>query len=214
MADDDPQRQRLEDMLKASEQRRKPGPGPREEAGGEAAPPKRPSGGSPGSEPPDEAPDGGRPPRATGTAATQVKTGLVLGPLGILVGFLLSPIVGLLLGIAAIVLGVMVARKTTDVRAKIAVGLGILGVIASIVSFVIVLSASEEGGNGGDDSEESDDEGGSDSGGEDGDSDGGDGDSDGGDGGGDSDGGDDSSSLRHHRVLAGTRAGDWCLRPA
>lgn len=205
MADDDPERQRLEDMLKASEQRRKPGPGARGGAGGEATPSDRPTEDTSGDDA--EGEDGsGRPPRATGSASTMVKTGLVLGPLSILVGFLVLPIVGLLLGIAAIVLGVLVSRRAADVRAKIALGLGILGVIASIASFAIVTSTMEGDDDSGD-SEEEEDDGDSDSE-DDGDSGGDDGDSNDGNG-----NGDGSSSMRRTRVVATKRCGELVLRP-
>lgn len=155
MADDDPDRPRLEDMLKASEQRRTPkADGQAETRGDEPAKTRGEPDGSSGEG--DGTDDGGRSSRATGSAATTVTAGLIVG--GLSIPGALLPILGLLLGIAAIVLGVIVARRSTDVRAKLAIGLGTLGAIISIVAGVI--GVTQQDGNGGTDSEESDDGGG------------------------------------------------------
>jgi hypothetical protein len=191
MANDDPDRQRLEDMLKASEQRRPAGGSPGEGAstqGGDEPREERPddSGGAGG--------NGERPARATGTAKTMVTAGLITG--GLSIPGALFPIVGVILGIAAIVLGVLVSRRAADARAKIAIGLGAVGLVLSVALFAIGLATLEEDGDSGDDSEESDDE---DSGGDsDSDEDSG-GDSDGDEGG--------SSSLLPPYVVAVTYRG-------
>lgn len=153
MANDDPDRQRLEDMLKASEQRRPAGGPPGEGASTQG-----------GDEPREERPDDGggaggngeRPARATGTAKTMVTAGLITG--GLSIPGALFPIVGVILGIAAIVLGVLVSRRAADARAKIAIGLGAVGLVLSVALFAIGLATLEEDGDSGDDSEESDDE--------------------------------------------------------
>lgn len=202
MANDDPDRQRLEDMLKASEQRRPAGGSPGESTSGQGR-----------DEPREERPDddaggvggnGERPARATGSAKTMVTAGLITG--GLSIPGALIPILGAVLGIVAIVLGVVVSRRSADARAKIAMGLGAAGLVLSVALFAIGLATVEEDGNGGDDSEESDDE---DSGGDsdsDGDS-GGDSDTEG-DSGGDSDSDEDgSSSLLPPYVVAVTYRG-------
>jgi len=207
MADDDPGRQRLEDMLKASEQRRPAGGSSGEGGSGQGsdAPRQRsreePSGDEGGSG------NGERPARATGTAKTMVTAGLITGVLSI--PGALFPIIGVVLGIAAIVLGVMVSRRSADARAKIAMGLGAAGVVLSIVVFVIGLATvAEEGGDSGDDSEESggDNEDGGGDGEDGGDSEDGGGDSEDSDSDSDGDSG-GSSSLRPHHVVAVTLDG-------
>ena len=45
------------------------------------------------------------------------------------------------LGIVAIVLGVKVGRAAADGRAKVAIGLGVVGLLLSIVLFVVALAA-------------------------------------------------------------------------
>lgn len=191
---DDPNRQRLEDMLKASEQRRTPGAGAQTEGSGEPGRSSdRSSADVPGG---GEGEGGGRSSRATGSTGKLAVAGLITGGLSI-PGALIA-ILGLVLAIAAIVLGVVVSRRSTDLRAKIAIGLGTLGVILSIVSGVIgVIAFSEQSG---DDSEESDGGDGGDDG-EGGDD--GDGDGDSGDG--------DSSSLPAPFAIAVTLHGERIL---
>jgi hypothetical protein len=79
----------------------------------------------------------GRPAQADGSAKTMVIAGLITG--GLSIPGALIPILGVLLGIAAIVLGVLVSRQSTDGRAKIAIGLGVAGVVLSITLFVVNL---------------------------------------------------------------------------
>jgi hypothetical protein len=189
MADDDPDRQRLEDMLKASEQRRPAGGSSGEGGSGQGSDESRRESRE---EPPGDqgaAGHGERPARATGTAKTMVTAGLITG--GLSIPGALLPIIGVLLGIAAIVLGVMVSRRAADARAKIAMGLGAVGLVLSIVLGIIgIFSLQDENGNGGGDSEDGG-----------GDSEDGGGDSE------DSGGEDDSSSVLPPYVVAVTLEG-------
>ncbi len=65
--------------------------------------------------------------------------GVVTG--GLSIPAALVPILGVILAIAAIVLGRLVARQSTDVRATVAVCLGATGAVLSLVVFVIALAA-------------------------------------------------------------------------
>ena len=147
MADDPRNRQRLEDMLKGGEP---PAPSP---GAGAQEPPSRPptSGPPPLPEEPSPAPHGGepgRPRRATGKADSRATAGLITGGLSIPGAFI--ALLGLVLGVIAIVLGTLVRREFADVRGRVAQILGAIGVVASIVSAVIGVMAltGDDGGSG------------------------------------------------------------------
>jgi hypothetical protein len=84
-----------------------------------------------------------------------VLVALVVGGFSIPAAFF--PLVGLVLGVAALVLGLLVRRRVRDPRAVIAMGLGAGGVVLSVALFAIFADDILEGERGGDDSEEDED---------------------------------------------------------
>jgi len=121
-----PKRQSLEDIVNQSSQ----GGGGTPPAGEDRAPKS-------GSKPENDDDRGGRP------ANGLIIAGLITGGLSI-VGVLI-PILGILLGIAALVLGRLARKRSKDRRAVAAMALGGLGVVLSVV--VIAVVASGAGGD-------------------------------------------------------------------
>ena len=140
MADEDANRQRMEDMLKADDKRRPSGgataehdrPGTDDSAG---------SAGTSATPSTERAPSAARdePAGDPVRAAKLAKAGIIVGALSI--PGALFPIVGVVLGIAAIVLGVIAGRAASGARGKIAIGLGIAGVVLALVIFAIALAS-------------------------------------------------------------------------
>lgn len=117
-----PKRQSLEDIVNQSSQ----GGGGTSPAGEGRAPKS-------GSKPENDDVRGGRP------ANGLIIAGLITGGLSI-VGALLIPILGILLGIAALVLGLLARKRAKDRRAVAAMALGGLGVVLSVVVIAVVAS--------------------------------------------------------------------------
>lgn len=144
MADEDANRQRMEDMLKADERRPRGGGGldvEPDRPGSTREDDREPAEQAPSAiEAADEAPpaERGDAEGDTERAAKLAKAGTIAG--GISIPAALFPIVGLLLGIGAIVLGVMAGRAAAASRGKPAVGLGIAGVVLSVVIFAVALA--------------------------------------------------------------------------
>ncbi len=132
---ENPKRQSLEDIVNRS----KEGAGGTTAAAGDDA---SGSGPKPGDDRRDRVGDGEGP--GERPANGLITAGLICGVLSI-IGALLIPIIGFLLGIAAFVLGLLARKRAKDKRAVVAMVLGGLGVILSVV--VIAVAASSGGGS-------------------------------------------------------------------
>lgn len=136
MAQDDPERQSIEDILGKQSSSRSASP----KRTDEPSPPPAPGGGDGAGRRPGEA-EGERPSQR-GTNLTVAA--LVCGGLGI-VAAVLIPIVGLLLGIAAIILAVLDRRAgRSDGRTTAGLALGGLVIVISIASFAIAVSSNDD----------------------------------------------------------------------